>query len=211
MITSPIKGNNNPLSIRSAFFVPSLLWGGFACDSTWHRVNPLNRCMSDCKVWLITSSQGLKYSLKHIKWNRRCVSIFLIGRNLLKDESCCQIGLWQACRRQKCTNIFKTGVFFSFGVTLVLVVMVTDKVGQQQNNLLRAVSLLHRLLVHPQELSATSAFSLKTRHSRESEVPVDFGDLNSVKTAAGIFCLLQAKPIVCPRGRHTVFPPALFF
>lgn len=82
---------------------------------------------------------------------------------------------------------------------------------QQQNNLLRAVSLLHRVLVHPQELSATSAFLLKTRHSRESEVPADFGDLNSVKTAAGIFCLLQAKPIVCPWGRHTVFPPALFF
>lgn len=31
------------------------------------------------------------------------------------------------------------------------------KGGQQQNNLLRAVSLPHRVLVHPQELSATSA------------------------------------------------------
>lgn len=63
------------------------------------------------------------------------------------------------------------GNFCSFGVTLVLVVMVTG--GQQQNNLLGAMSLLHRVLVHPQELSATSAFSLKTRHSRESGVPAD--------------------------------------
>lgn len=133
-------------------------------------------------------------------------------------------GLWQACRRQKCINIFKTGVnawkFFS------LLSIPSDSIkrkifrellffrchtcsgrdghrckgGQQQNNLPRAVSLLHRVLVHPRELSATSAFSLKTRHSGESEVPADFGDLNSVRPAAGIFCLLQAKQIVCPPG-----------
>lgn len=85
------------------------------------------------------------------------------------------------------------------------------KGGQQQNNLLRAVSLLHRVLVHSSGTVSYISFSLKTRRSRESEVPADFGDLNSVQTAAGIFCLLQAKPVVWPRGRHAVLPPALFF